>query len=201
MISVYNIKPKFQQLLMPVLRRLHRIGITANMITLAAIGLSVLTGALVAFWDNRLVLVLVPAALFVRMALNALDGMMARQYQMQSRLGEVLNEVGDIVSDVCIFSPFWVLLPTQPWMLFTFILLAVLNEFAGLLGKAMGGERRYDGPMGKSDRALLWGLGCLVLYFFPSAIEWANTVLGGAIGLILLSTYTRLRKAIQHGNL
>ena len=42
MISMYEIKPKFQQLLRPFLDVLYKKGITANQLTLMAIILSVL---------------------------------------------------------------------------------------------------------------------------------------------------------------
>src|SRR5688572_25543674 len=101
MISVYKLKPKFQQLLMPVLARLHRNGITANQITLSAIILSLIIGILFWYADrNRFFFIAIPAGLFLRMALNALDGMMARTYQQQTKSGEILNEIGDVVSDL-----------------------------------------------------------------------------------------------------
>ena len=98
MISVYKIKPAFQKLLQPVLKTLHSIGVTANQLTLAAIALSVGLGYMFLHYEEYLViLLLLPAGLLLRMALNALDGMMARQFNMQSRLGEILNELGDVV--------------------------------------------------------------------------------------------------------
>jgi CDP-diacylglycerol---glycerol-3-phosphate 3-phosphatidyltransferase len=193
MISVYNIKPKFQQLLMPILRGLHGLGVSANAITIVAILLSLATG--LAFWwiDSPKMLLWIPLALLLRMALNALDGMMARTYQMQSRLGEILNELGDVVSDIFIFFPFLKLAFVNSYVLYAFILLSVINEFAGVLGKAMGGERRYEGPMGKSDRAMFLGIVCLVFYFFPSTQQYANWLFGAAIALLLMSTFTRLK--------
>lgn len=196
MISVYQIKPRFQQLLLPVLKMLHRRGVSANAITVVAILLSAGTG--LAFWwaESPLMFLWVALALLLRMALNALDGMMARTYQMQSRLGEVLNEVGDIVSDVFLFFPLVKLSYVQPHLLFVFIVLSVINEFAGVLSKAMGGERRYDGPMGKSDRALFLGLLCILLYFWPVVQDYVNIAFLLATALLLLSTYTRLKKSI-----
>ncbi|MBE1013510.1 CDP-alcohol phosphatidyltransferase family protein, partial [Escherichia coli] len=42
MISVYQLKPRFQNLLRPGVQRLYRRGITANQVTLAACLLSLL---------------------------------------------------------------------------------------------------------------------------------------------------------------
>ena len=176
MISVYQIKPAFQKLLQPVLRALRRIGVTANQLTVAAIILSVCLGYLFLHYkEHPIVLLLVPAGLLLRMALNALDGMMARQYNMQSKLGEILNEMGDVISDLAIIIPLVVIPEIFPFLIVIFGFLAILNEFAGLLGRAIGGDRRYEGPMGKSDRALVIGLFCLTNFFWNGIEQYANS--------------------------
>ena len=159
MISVYKLKPKFQQLLHPLLVWLHRRGVTANEITVVAIVFSFGIGVL--FWEASVVplfFLALPIGLLVRMILNALDGMMAREFGQTSRLGEVLNEVGDVVSDVFIFFSLLNYYPESLYWVVAFIVLSVLNEFAGVMGKVLGRQRRYEGPMGKSDRALLMGI-------------------------------------------
>ena len=106
MISIYKIKPKFQQLLMPLLKLLRRWGISPNVITIFSIILSFVLSYF--FWNssaNSLYFLIVAFGLLLRMMLNALDGMMARIYNLQSKLGEILNEVGDIISDVAIYFP------------------------------------------------------------------------------------------------
>ena len=49
---------------------------------------------------------LLPLWLFVRMALNAVDGMLAREFGQKSRLGAYLNEISDVVSDAALYAPF-----------------------------------------------------------------------------------------------
>lgn len=197
MISVYKLKPKFQALLQPLLARLHKWGVSPNLLTLLGILLSVAMG-IYAFYGNRiLALILLPLVLLVRMALNALDGMMARQFNMQSKLGAVLNEIGDIVSDIALYFPLYILFKMDPTWIMFFLLLSALNEFAGLLGQAINGVRRYDGPMGKSDRALVVGLLSL-LYFFDVPIQLYLTWIWMLIFILLLwSTLRRLRHAIN----
>lgn len=197
MISVYKLKPKFQALLQPLLARLHKWGVSPNLLTLLGILLSVAMG-IYAFYGNRiLALILLPLVLLVRMALNALDGMMARQFNMQSKLGAVLNEIGDIVSDIALYFPVYILFKMDPNWIMLFLLLSALNEFAGLLGQAINGVRRYDGPMGKSDRALVVGLLCL-LYFFNVPIQLYLTWIWMLIFMLLVwSTLRRLRHAIN----
>ena len=40
------------------------------------------------------------------MALNAIDGMLAREFNQKSRLGGYLNEITDVVSDAALYLPF-----------------------------------------------------------------------------------------------
>lgn len=198
MISIYKLKPKFQQLLTPVLLFLHRNKITANQITVSSILLSVVIGIL--FWNadySKWFFLGLPIGLLIRMALNALDGMMARKFNQTSKLGEILNEIGDIVSDVIIFFPLLKFQPEILYLVIIFIVLSVINEFAGLLGKAVGKDRRYDGPMGKSDRALILGLYGLLIFFGVNISGISDAVFGIIIALLVISTYSRLKKSLH----
>ena len=200
MISFYKIKPKFQKLLKPILVGLYKLGITANQITVSCIVLSFFIG--ISLWfhtDYRWGLLVVPIGLLVRMALNALDGMMARTYNMQSKLGEVLNEIGDVISDLFIFIPMTQIKGLNHELLAFFIGLSIINEFAGFMGKLIGKERRYDGPMGKSDRAFLVGIICCILFFRPIDLIIINSIFIGASSLIVLSTVIRLKKGLRDG--
>ena len=49
MVSVYDVKPRFQALLRPLTNALARAGVTANQVTLAAALLSLAAGAAVVF--------------------------------------------------------------------------------------------------------------------------------------------------------
>lgn len=156
--SIYQLKPAFQSWLRPTVDRLAGAGITANQVTLAAMALSLAAGLALATWPQySWPLWLVPLVLFVRMALNAIDGMLAREHDMQSRLGAVLNELGDVVSDTALYLPFALVAPLSPAAVVLVVILAAISEMTGVLGQALGGTRRYDGPMGKSDRAALFG--------------------------------------------
>lgn len=199
MISVYHIKPKFQQLIKPVMEFLHRKKLTPNHVTLLALFSSILTGVYVYLNDGWGYLVVVPVYLFIRMALNAIDGMMARAYNQQSALGEVLNELGDVLADLAIFYPLLLKfgMDKHPNILVFFIALMIINEFVGVLGKAMGGTRRYDGPMGKSDRALFFGLLCFVIFCFPMVFPWIYYLIILVILAMLVSTVLRIKNSIN----
>jgi CDP-diacylglycerol--glycerol-3-phosphate 3-phosphatidyltransferase len=198
MISIYNIKPKFQELLKPVLVFLHQRQVTANQITLASIVLSFVIGACFWFANTNLYLYLaLPIGLFIRMALNALDGMMARTYNQQSKKGEVLNELGDVVSDLFIFLPLIKHETSSLYLVVLFICLSIVNEFSGLLGKVISGQRRYEGPMGKSDRAFVIGLYGLISFLGVSLGVYSSYIFIGLNILLLISTSTRVIKTLK----
>ena len=97
--SIYQIKPRFQALLRPLVRSLAAGGVTANQVTLAAAVLSIAAGAILAVAAAQpAVWFLLPVVLFLRMALNAIDGMLAREHNQKSALGAYLNELCDVIS-------------------------------------------------------------------------------------------------------
>ena len=85
--TLYDIKPKFQNLLRPAVATLHRWGITANQVTLLAMGLSVALGSVLMLYPIPVLFSSLPIYLFFRMALNAMDGMLAREFNQQTTLG------------------------------------------------------------------------------------------------------------------
>ncbi|MBM4208763.1 MAG: CDP-alcohol phosphatidyltransferase family protein [Gammaproteobacteria bacterium] len=101
MASIYDIKPAFQNLLRPITQRLAEKGVTANQVTIATLILSLIVGlALTAAGQHKAVFLLVPVVMLVRMALNAIDGMLAREHNMKSPLGAILNELCDVIEGV-----------------------------------------------------------------------------------------------------
>jgi CDP-diacylglycerol---glycerol-3-phosphate 3-phosphatidyltransferase len=196
MISVYQLKPKFQALLQPLLQRLRKWGVSPNLLTLLGILLSLAMGIYALYGDRTIALILMPIVLLLRMALNALDGMMARQYNLQSKMGALLNEIGDVVSDIVLYYPLYVLFAMDQIWVMCFLLLSVLNEFAGLLGQALGGARRYDGPMGKSDRALVVGVLSLLFLFKAPINPYLTWIWLPVFGFLIWSTFKRLKNAV-----
>jgi len=195
--SIYDIKPRFQALLRPFVGALAKMGISANQVTIAAAVLSVVAGLLLFLWpDQRWPLLLVPGVLFVRMALNAIDGMLAREFDMKTRLGAVLNELGDVMSDALLYLPF-ALVPGVPALgVVCIVMLGIVSEMAGVVAIQIGSDRRYDGPMGKSDRAFAFGLIGLLLGLGVAAGWWLDLMLWVMVVLLLVTILNRTRRAL-----
>jgi CDP-diacylglycerol--glycerol-3-phosphate 3-phosphatidyltransferase len=196
--SLHEVKPAFQALLRPAVGRLAAAGVTANQVTLAAAAVSLALGALVAtcvatasaHWP----FLLLPPWFLLRMALNAIDGMLAREFGQSSPLGAYLNELSDVVSDAALYLPFAFVPPFGPWSVGLVIFAACASEMAGALGPMVGGSRRHDGPMGKSDRAFVFGalsVGIGIGGPLPAAAFWLMPALAFLIGWSIVNRTLR----------
>lgn len=212
-LSVYQLKPRFQQLLSPLVGGLAAARISPNQLTLATAALMLAYGAGLALsagpgdlaprgaassaahgltpWARALWLSL-PGVLLLRMALNALDGMLAVRTGQTSRLGALLNEVTDVVADLALYLPVALLPGVSAPLAVGAAVGAAVVEHAGLAALAAGSPRRFDGPMGKSDRAVAYGLIGLLAGLGAPAV-WINGVLAGVAVLLAWTLVNRLR--------
>jgi CDP-diacylglycerol--glycerol-3-phosphate 3-phosphatidyltransferase len=197
MASIYDIKPAFQNLLRPITRGLAGVGVTANQVTIAAALLSAAVGACIGFNPAaRWPLLLLPGFLFVRMALNAIDGMLAREHNMKSRLGAVLNEIGDVAADTALYLPLALVPGFSALLIVLIAILSIISEMTGVVAVQIGATRRYDGPMGKSDRAFVFGLlGLLLGLGVPTGL-WLAAVQAAVGTLLILTILNRARRAL-----
>ncbi|MGD9633459.1 MAG: CDP-alcohol phosphatidyltransferase family protein [Pirellulales bacterium] len=191
-------KPRFQALLRPLTRWLAARGVTANQVTVAAAVLSLATGAIIAARPTSpAVLFGVPIVLFVRMALNAIDGMLAREHGMKSRLGAVLNELGDVIADAGLYLPLALVPGVSAIGVVLVVLLGIISEMAGIVAVQIGADRRYDGPLGKSDRAFAFGCVAFLLACGLQPGTWLNIVWGILAALAAVTIVNRSRRALQ----
>lgn len=194
-LSIYQLKPYFQQLLRPSLFWLDRHGITPNQVTLAAMALSLCYGGALALFPLHGLWLGLPLILLFRMALNAIDGMLANHSGNKTHLGALLNEMCDQISDLALYLPFILLQDINPLLLLATLFCALLAEFAGVLACSIGAARRFDGPMGKSDRAAAFGLLALIVWAQATPI-WINGLLTIMLLLASVTIINRLRHAL-----
>lgn len=196
--SIYALKGRFQDLLRPGVRGLYRAGITANTVTVLAAGVSLLVAAAVWRWapTHPLLYLALPLWMLLRMALNAVDGMLAREFGQQSRLGAYLNELCDIVADAALYLSLLSVPGVNPTALWALTWMAAVCEYAGVLGVMVGASRRYDGPMGKSDRAFVIGL--IGVLLAPGWIDGAivGWIAWAAAALCVLTSWRRVRQGL-----
>jgi len=196
--TLYDLKPRFQALLRPLVAALAARGVTANQVTLAALAGSILVGSLIAqLAANAAVFLLLPVWLFLRMALNAIDGMLAREFNQKSTLGAYLNELSDVVSDAASYAPFALVAPFAPGWVMVVVGLSGLAEFAGALGPLVGAPRRYDGPLGKSDRALVFGALGFWIGIGGPVPDWLAWLMPTLALLLVATVINRIRRGMR----
>lgn len=168
--SLYQLKSQFQNQLRPVSDALVKHHCTANQVTISAALLSIGTAYLIAkpAKDKPAIWLSLPLSLFVRMALNAIDGMMAREHGQASPLGAVLNEAGDVIADTALIVSLQSHLEqqgisglnsfsTHQQHMVSMTALSISTELLAIISNICFEYRANQGPLGKSDRAFLLG--------------------------------------------
>lgn len=198
MISIYQLKPAFQNLLRPISHAWVRWGVTPNTVTVCTCVLSVVVAAGLYATPNHIVWAwALPVFMFVRMALNAVDGMMAKEHQMQSPLGCLLNEITDVIADAALLLALASWTHVSPPLLVFTVLLAITTEITGMSAVQIGVSRRYDGPMGKSDRAFAFSVITILLALDLLPGQAVNVLLSVISGLMVLTCYNRVVRALK----
>lgn len=198
MISVYQLKPKFQSLLRPLVNKLFNAGVTANQVTIAAcVGSLVIALVVGLLASHAWVFWLVPLWMFIRMALNAIDGMLAREFNQKSGLGAYLNELCDVIADSALFLVFAFVATVNPLLVVLVVILSLLTEYAGVMAPLVGASRRYDGPMGKSDRALAFGVISAGIAIGWLPLIWINVLLWVIAALLVYTLVNRIKQGLK----
>jgi CDP-diacylglycerol--glycerol-3-phosphate 3-phosphatidyltransferase len=76
------------------------------------------------------------------------------------------------------------------------VFLATLAEFAGALGPLIGASRRYEGPMGKSDRALVFGAFALWVGLDGPLPDWTLALVVILAALLAVTIANRVRAGL-----
>ncbi|KAB0628762.1 CDP-alcohol phosphatidyltransferase family protein [Acinetobacter gandensis] len=206
--SIYQLKPAFQNLLRPLVKSLYTIGISANQITLLAMFISLAVASFIYIYFSKhgigLLLLIFPLWMLIRMAFNAIDGMLAREFNQQSKLGAFYNELCDVISDTALYFSLICFAFIQAELLLLACFLSILSEYTGVMAPLIGAERRYDGPMGKSDRALAFSLICIVIAaysMFDFGLSLLSQICNGILIIIILllavTIFNRIKNSIH----
>ncbi len=159
MSGLYSVKPWFVRRLRRFEDALVERRVSPDTLSLAAVGVSVAAGIALAaggVLSEPLLWLLVPPLGLVRLALNALDGAVARRIGGGRPFGEVVNEMADRLADVATIAP--LAFVVGPALAFSALICALLASAAGCAGRAVTGRRMAGGPMGKADRVAVVAL-------------------------------------------
>jgi phosphatidylglycerophosphate synthase len=155
-VDLYRSKSAIVHALDPVVERLQRLGVTPDAVTLAAIPVGLVAGALLLLSPAAPVVLLgVPLLAALRLVLNLLDGALARRTGLMHPRGELYNELGDRLADIAFLAPVAFLPGADRTLVLLGVAGAIFASFAGVVPKAAGGERIYRGVLSKPGRMIL----------------------------------------------
>jgi CDP-diacylglycerol--glycerol-3-phosphate 3-phosphatidyltransferase len=196
MAGIYVLKPAFQRSLSGIERWLIARRVHPDRLTEAALVLSVAGGVSLYFAPALTwLLAVIPVVAVVRTALNALDGMVARDTGLARPWGEVFNELCDRFADVSLLGGLALASPANLLLGAAAITTMLLSSYLAILNKAAGGRRLYMGPMGKADRMVLLAIGAPFGFFLPLAWVYNGIMLLVLVGCLL--TFVRRVQAAR----
>jgi phosphatidylglycerophosphate synthase len=165
-------------------RRVH-----PDALTYAAVGCGVAGGAALAYsGEATWLLGLVPLLAGARIALNALDGMVAQRRGLARPWGKVLNEVCDRLSDLKFFAGLLFVPGASVAMVGAALVAMLMASYVGVVAEAAGGKRQYGGVMGKADRMLWMSLASAATWtsgrYFPLRLLPAVILVGSLVTIV-----------------
>ena len=194
---LYSFKGRFQNFA----ERLAHFSLTANHATFGGAFFSAATAA--SFYIGLRVfscaLLLVPFCLFLRLIMNALDGLLARAHGNASATGEILNELSDVVGDTVCYGVLFFVFPELHGEVSGVLLAIWFAEFVGVLGKSLpGGKRRQESVAGgKPERAVLFGGFAIAYFIHPLEVQSVRLFLCLLAFLTILTGLRRIQMAIR----
>jgi len=143
---------------------------------------------------------LLPAALLLRLALDAIADMLCETQASRPPEDLLLKETGSAVCDLLLYLPLALIPGVPSGLVVTLAALGLCTEVTGLAALSIGASRRRDGPMGNSDRALTFGLiGMIgmILALDSTAAPWLPWLLIPASMMALATIGNRMRAALK----
>ncbi len=197
--SLMQLKTFLQDRLRPLCDFLDAHGVTPNALTTLTLFVSVAVGTALAFLaDHPRAWLCLPPWLLLRILLNTIDGMIAREHHRKTPLGALLNEVADAVCEAALLLPFALCPGISPVLVVLLVVLSLCGEVAGLAALLIGAPRRYDGPLAKPDRAVIFTILSIALGVCIPAGTWTSVLLLSLLALALLTGINRVRGALAY---
>lgn len=183
--GIYRLKPASQAVVAPVARWLVRQGVAPDLVTWAAVPVALAGGICLALSAAfPALLLVVPLAAVLRLGLNLLDGMVARESGVTHALGELWNELADRLADIVFIGGLAFHPAVDPRLALGAVIAAVVASYVGIAARAAGGRRQYGGPMSKPGRMATLALAAPLTFVFGDPVwltigAWVILIGGG----------------------
>lgn len=191
--GIYSLKPRFVRSLRGIEDILVDSRISPDALSASGVVVGAVAGALLALGaalEQPLLWLGVAPLGVARLALNALDGSVARRTGTGRPFGAVVNEVCDRLADWAMLIP--IASFVSPILVLTSVLAALSVSSTGVLVQAMTGTRATGGPMGKADRIAIVAASSVVAAGTSSPTPF-EIALWAMIAGSLVTVWLRLR--------
>ena len=151
--------------------------VNPNVISMAAMVCGIAAGlafAATSSVSDHKWLLWVGGALLIQLRLlgNLYDGMVAVLRQIASPVGELFNEVPDRVSDAATLIGFGCSAGSNALLGFVATCFALFLPYLRAMGKVVGGQQEFCGPMAKQQRMAVVTIAATVCALTPDAVDW-----------------------------
>lgn len=164
--GLYALKPWYTRRLAGVRSWLVGRDVSPTAVSLAGVAFACAAATVVAFAPHQALSALAAGgALVGRLACANLDGGIARAAGRVTARGSVANELSDRVADLVVVVAFLAHAPL--WLVAVTAFATTLPSWASLAGAAAGMRRLQGGPVGKTERCLLYVVAVGTGYVVP----------------------------------
>ncbi|WP_049927193.1 CDP-alcohol phosphatidyltransferase family protein [Halopiger goleimassiliensis] len=179
-----RLRPYATRFLDPFVRGFDRVGMTPNGVSVLAFGMAVL--AAVAFLlggrADRIWYVVAAALVFVNGWLDVVDGALAREQEVASAAGDLLDHVLDRYADIVVVAGLAAGIGNY-YLGFLAVTGVVMTSYLGTQAQAVGLERVYGGLVGRADRLAI--IGAVGFLAYPLSGEYGGFTIVGWLLIFL----------------
>ncbi|MDW7776103.1 MAG: CDP-alcohol phosphatidyltransferase family protein [Methanosarcinales archaeon] len=196
--TLNNYRPYVSFILEPCASALVRIGLTPNRVSVLSLVFAILAGVSYYYsYDNRIYLVAALVFVILNSFTDAVDGVMARLFNMQSDRGDFLDHVIDRYADTFIICGIF-FAGYVHWMVGVAAITGVLiTSYMGTQAQAVGGTRHYGGIMGRADRLALIIMVSAANIFYTGQ-TYSMELLGWTIVVIAVTSHFTAMQRFLH---
>ncbi|RZH69386.1 CDP-alcohol phosphatidyltransferase family protein [Natrinema altunense] len=158
-------RPYVSRFLDPFVRGFDRVGMTPNGVSVVAFGMAILAAGAFALGglEDPIWYAVAAVLVFLNGWLDIVDGALAREQEVASAGGDLLDHVLDRYADIVVIAG--LAAGIEDYVLgFAAVTGVVMTSYLGTQAQAVGLDRVYGGLVGRADRLAIIGLAGFLAY-------------------------------------
>ncbi|MFA9416831.1 CDP-alcohol phosphatidyltransferase family protein [Natrinema sp. HArc-T2] len=178
-------RPYISGALNPFVKGFDRVGMTPNGVSVLAFGMAILAAGAFALGglEDPVWYAVAAALVFLNGWLDIVDGALAREQEVASAAGDLLDHVLDRYADIVVIAGLAAGL--ENYLLgFAAVTGVVMTSYLGTQAQAVGLDRVYGGLVGRADRLAIIGLVGLLAYPVSGPVVGDVTLVGLLLGFL-----------------